>query len=162
MKLPKRNILLAVLLLLVFLLIFSFLSYQQQKIEQQQKKLPQITLVNSEGVQVKFSIEIANTESAREKGLSGRDSLPEGAGMFFVFDSEQPLGFWMPDMKFPIDMIFLDSAYKIVDINENAQPCETREQCPTFVSKKPAKYVLEVNAGLVRKNNIKVGDRAIL
>src|SRR4051812_48326835 len=55
-----------------------------------------------------ISIEVADTPEARERGPSGRESLPQGSGVLFVFDAPATYGFWMKDMRFPIDIVWLD------------------------------------------------------
>ncbi len=86
-----------------------------------------------------------------------RKSLPQDKGMLFVFEKEKIHPFWMKNMRFPLDIIWLDANKKIVDIYQNAQPC--KETCDSIIPKSAATFVLEVNAGFVEKNKIKVGDR---
>ncbi|HIJ99021.1 TPA: DUF192 domain-containing protein [archaeon] len=155
----KAKIFFVILAIAIFAAAFLILS-QQKDVEQ--GNLLEIRLVNSEGKEIKIFAEIADNETELATGLSGRGKIPENRGMFFIFPEEGTLSFWMKDMKFPLDMIFFDSQFNIVDINENAQPCRTVIGCPIYPSKKPAKYVLEINAGLIRKYNIKIGDRAII
>ena len=126
------------------------------------ENLTEIKLVNSQGKQVKVLAEIVDTPEKRSAGLMYREKLGSNRGMFFIFEREQTLTFWMKNTLIPLDMIFMDGNYKIVDINENAQPCESGKICMLYVSRKPAKYVLEVNAGFVEKNNLKTGDRIIM
>ena len=64
----------------------------------------------------------------------------------------------MKNTLIPLDMIFVDSNSKIVDIIENVPPCE-RDECPTYPSKEPAQYVLEVNAGFIQDKGVKIGDQ---
>ena len=79
--------------------------------------------------------------------------------MFFIFPLSARYGFWMKDMNFPIDIIWIDGSYRKVETTTNITP----DTYPTtFHPYLPAKYVLEVNAGFVRKQNIYVGDRIIL
>ncbi|MBI5065729.1 DUF192 domain-containing protein [Candidatus Woesearchaeota archaeon] len=104
---------------------------------------------------LKIPLELAVTNEERSKGLMFRESL-EG-GMLFIFEKKESLYFWMKNTKIPLDIIFLDDSYKIVDLKQNFQACTT-EKCEVYESK-PAKYVLEVNAGLVKDNNIRLGDR---
>src|SRR5690606_29625859 len=66
-----------------------------------------------------FNIEIADTDQARQKGLSGRQKLPRGSGLLFIFPKPDYYSFWMKEMNFPIDIIWLDSDKKIVDIMVN-------------------------------------------
>ncbi len=101
-----------------------------------------------------LKLEIADTPAERTQGLSGRASLPEDAGLFFVFEQPGLYEFWMKDMKFSIDIMWLDENYKVVGIKENATP-ESYPQ--TFLPEQPALYALETNVGFVRKNNIKIG-----
>lgn len=105
-------------------------------------------------------VEVADTPQSRELGLGYRDSLPENQGMLFDFNGQkQPVRFWMKGMRFPLDMIFIADG-KVVQIYENAEPQEgvPDVNMKGYVSNEPVHYVLEVNAGFVEKNNIKVGD----
>lgn len=98
-----------------------------------------------------ISLEVADTEEKREKGLSGRATIRGNHGMLFVFDESGRPQFWMKEMKFPIDIIWISEAGKIVDITHDARP----ESYPnTFSPRAPAKYVLEVSSGWAVKNNI--------
>jgi len=102
-----------------------------------------------------IELEIAQTAEQRVRGLSGRVSLPENSGMLFIFEGEGEYGFWMKEMHFPIDIIWLDENFTVVDIKKNALP----ESYPElFYPKAPAQYVLEVNAGFAEAHNIKEGE----
>ena len=100
--------------------------------------------------------EVVSAFEAREKGLMFRESLAVDKGMLFIFEEEGLYGFWMKNMRFPLDIIWLDLNKKIVDIKENALPCS--ESCEIFSPENKAKYVLEVNAGFTKRNKIKVGE----
>lgn len=102
-------------------------------------------------------IKIADDPTEQSKGLMYRNNLESNSGMLFVFDKDEIRSFWMKNTLIPLDMLFIDRDFKIVDIIENAQPCKTNT-CPSYISKQPAKYVLEVNAGFVKENKIDVGD----
>lgn len=105
---------------------------------------------------VPILLEVADTETARAKGLSGRDRLPDGHGMLFVFDTEDKYGMWMKDMKFPIDILWLDSEYRIVA----AEHVVTPDTYPkVFYPPVPARFVLELPAGFAKENDFKIGDR---
>ncbi len=104
-----------------------------------------------------LKIEIANKEAERIKGLSGRDALAENSSLLFVFEKEAYYSIWMKEMNFPIDIAWLDKDKKIIYLESNVSP-DTYPK--TFVSKEPALYVLEVNAGFFTQNDIKAGDRA--
>lgn len=102
-----------------------------------------------------ISLEIVDTPQAREQGLSGRKNLPDDTAMLFVFDTPDKYKFWMKDMKFPIDIIWLDPLYKIVYIESAVFP-ETYPE--TFEPAEKSLYVLEANAHFAEKNKLKVGD----
>jgi hypothetical protein len=105
------------------------------------------------------SAEVADTLALRAKGLSGRESLGREAGMLFVFDVDDRHGFWMKDMRFPIDIIWLNASGTVVHLVSRAQP----ESYPTiFTPSAPARYVLEVNAGFAEEYDVRDGDRAIV
>ena len=103
-----------------------------------------------------LKVDLASTPETQEQGLSGRSGLEEDSGMLFIFDNPGKYAFWMKDMNFTIDMIWIGEDLSVIYIKENATP----ESYPgTFVSNKDAKYVLEVNALFSKKNNLKVGDK---
>lgn len=95
-----------------------------------------------------ISVEIARAASERKQGLSGRSSLEQYHGMLFIFDHPERYGFWMPDMCFAIDIIWIDADWRIIDISKNVTP----ESYPElFTPTTPALYVLEVGAGTAQK-----------
>lgn len=105
---------------------------------------------------VEIPVEVANDIASRAKGLSGRASLPENAGMLFTFPEPGLHQFWMPDMRFPIDIIWIESGI-VVGISPDAQP-ETDPLYPRRYSPpEPVRYVLEVNAGFARTRGILTG-----
>ena len=101
-----------------------------------------------------IEVEIADTPKTREKGLSGRRALSESMGMLFIFDSPSQYGFWMKDMRFGIDIVWIDENLKIVGIEKKTSP-ETFPQI--FYPDRPIKYVLELPAGFSDKYNIGIG-----
>jgi M6 family metalloprotease-like protein len=105
---------------------------------------------------VPLTVEIAKTLSAQEEGLSGRPSLPIDHGMLFVFDHQDYWSFWMIDMKFPLDIIWFNSAHQVVYFVQNLPPC-TPDNCPYYTPDTAAMYVLEVNAGFVATHHITLG-----
>jgi uncharacterized membrane protein (UPF0127 family) len=106
-----------------------------------------------------FSVEVASTTLARVRGLSGRDGLGEGDGMFFLFSSPGSYGFWMKDMKFPIDIVWINNS-SVVGFAENAapEPGKTLWNLIIYNPPGPVDRVLEVNSGDVKKYGIKAGD----
>jgi uncharacterized membrane protein (UPF0127 family) len=102
--------------------------------------------------------EVVSAFAEREKGLMFRESLAKDKGMLFILEEEGLYGFWMKNMRFALDIIWLDLNKKIIDIKENVQPCGA--SCEILNSDGKAKYVLEVNAGFSKRNKIKVGEVA--
>lgn len=113
---------------------------------------------NNSSVIARVFVEVPDDLEEFARGLMFRTHLPWNAGMLFAFDEEEPRRFWMKNTLIPLDMIFVDSSSKIIDIKENVPPCK-QEECPTYPSKEPAQYVLEVNAGFVQEKGVKIGDR---
>lgn len=107
-----------------------------------------------------IKVDLALTPAEQEQGLSGRTSLAENSGMLFVFDAPGQYNFWMKDMKFAIDMIWLSSDMKVIYIKSDAKPELYPETYGPNVVDGSARYVLEVPDGFSDKNNLKVGDMA--
>ena len=89
-----------------------------------------------------------------------RKKLDEGTGMWFIFSDDAERVFWMKNVSFPLDMIFISRDFKIVDI-KYAEPC-IQDQCTSYVSSKLAKYVLEVNGNFTIRRDIAVGNEVKL
>lgn len=106
-----------------------------------------------------FTTRVAKTAEEREKGLSGTPELRQDQAMLFVYDSDGKWPIWMKDMKYPIDIVWLDKKKTIVYIVKNAPP----ESYPyeQFVPKREARYVLELPAGTVNRKSIKAGAEAV-
>ncbi|OHA85158.1 MAG: hypothetical protein A2408_03460 [Candidatus Yonathbacteria bacterium RIFOXYC1_FULL_52_10] len=104
---------------------------------------------------VPIEIEIVDTLSTREQGLSGRTTLGEREGMLFVFETAEVYRFWMKDMMFPLDIIWIGEDWRVVDITHNALPTSYPA---TFAPQTPARYVLEVPAGTAKRESFAIGD----
>ena len=113
-----------------------------------------LEIVSKTGVHV-FSVEIADTEPEREKGLMFRKKLPDGQGMLFDFQREQDVSFWMKNTYIPLDMIFIQGNGRILRIAENAKPLST----DLIPSEGPVLAVLEVSGGTAHRLGIAPGDR---
>ena len=113
-----------------------------------------IYTTNSE---IMVNVEVADTPQKQSQGLMYRENLKLDHGMLFIFDDESILSFWMKDTLIPLDMIFVDKTFRIINVVDNALPCNI-EPCPDYSSEKPAKYVIEVNAGFAKTNDIEAGD----
>ena len=95
----------------------------------------------------RYSVEIADTEAERARGLMFRDELPAGHGMLFIHEQEGPLAYWMKNTRIPLDILFFDRARRLVSQQRDVPPCSAGDRCPPYPSKAPARYVLELNAG---------------
>ena len=113
-----------------------------------------MTITNSTGERVEVPVEIAATDTERERGLMGRTALAEDAGMLFVFDREQQLSFWMKDTLIPLSIAYINESGRIVDI-QDMQPLDETPHPST----EPARYALEVNGGFFVARGIQVGHK---
>jgi len=102
-----------------------------------------------------FDVEIARTETEREQGLMHRRIFPKNRAMLFVFNPEQMVTMWMENTPLPLDMVFADSRGKIIYVYEGAEPYSRN----LISSLHPVSYVVELNAGTVKADDIKVGQR---
>ena len=108
----------------------------------------------------KLKVEIADTDSKRNKGLGGRDSLALDEGMLFIYAKASSHPFWMKGMRFPLDFIWINGG-KVVDLTLGVLPPVSQAKdadLPIYSSKSEADKILEVNTGVIQKLNIKVGD----
>lgn len=104
-----------------------------------------------------IDVELAQDESKRQLGLMYRDKLEETQGMLFIFDGDETRAFWMKNTVLSLDMIFVNSKDEIVTIHKNTTPYSEQ----SYVSSKPARFVIEVNAGYADRHKISVGDRIV-
>ena len=103
-----------------------------------------------------YDAEIVNTEAARQKGLSGRSSIAVSEAMLFEFESDGLWSIWMKDMKFPIDIVWIDNAQRVVHIERNIKPDAVPHT--QYAPPKPARFVLELASGQAQYANIRVGS----
>jgi uncharacterized protein len=137
--------------------LLSSVAYKEiENILAQEQKQNQTALVTVGGVNLITSL--STTPDAQSKGLAIRDSLNENEGMLFIFETPQKYSFWMKDMKFPIDIIWINQDGKIVHIEKDLPPCVFLLPCPSYAPKDDSLYVLEVVSNFTNKFNINVGD----
>ncbi len=107
-----------------------------------------------------ITVEVADTPASRSLGLSGRASLADGSGLLFIFDTAGDWGFWMKDMQFSIDILFIDAEGTVSTVHSDVSP-QTYQQNPpqVFHPRAPALYVLEVPAGYAKAHNINEGSK---
>ena len=106
----------------------------------------------------KIDVIVADSSDERAKGLSGRDRLNDREGMLFIFSDESQYCIWMKDMKFTIDIIWLNESKEVIDIKKKATPESYPE---SFCPSESAKYVLEISSDKAKQWDIKAGDRAL-
>jgi uncharacterized membrane protein (UPF0127 family) len=106
----------------------------------------------------KFHVECVISPEAVKKGLSGRKKLQEGTGMLFIFPELKEHSMWMPNMKFPLDVIWLDEQFSIVHISYGLRPCEPDQTCPSISSIYSTLYAIEVNAGQAAEYGFRLGQ----
>lgn len=106
-----------------------------------------------------FKARLADDSDERIQGLSGVSSLRANEALLMAFDTDREWGIWMKDMQIPLDILWLDKDRKVVHVVKNASP--DLGTSTTFTPTEPARYVLEVNAGMSTAYNIKVGDEAL-
>ena len=137
---------------LLFLTAFFLLQKKQTSFNQQK-----VTIRNHP-----FMVEIADTDGLRTKGLSGRKDLSPNAGMLFLFPQKGIYSFWMKDMRFPLDFIWIAN-HQVVGLNSGVLPPSQTGNVPTVIN--PVNYadqVLEVNAGFISQYHIQVQDPVML
>ncbi|WP_318311679.1 DUF192 domain-containing protein [Flagellimonas crocea] len=108
----------------------------------------------TDSIKANFDIEIAETEYETQTGLMYRKSMKQNRGMLFIQPSESLQYFYMKNTEMPLDIIYINSGMKIVSFQKNAEPFNET----SLPSNAPAKYVLEINAGLSDQLGLQVGD----
>lgn len=136
---------------LAFLFLFLALFKNSPSNQQAGEKIIQLG-------DAKIAVEVADTDKERTQGLSGRPSLPRDRGMLFVFSSKNRYSFWMKEMKFPLDFIWIDKD-KVVDLTPNVPYPKNGESPVSIIPKVPVDKVLEVNAGVIDSSQVKIGDQ---
>ena len=103
--------------------------------------------------------EVMVKDEDRQMGLMFRPSLPLDHGMLFIFEGPDFHGIWMKNCRFPIDILWLDEAHKVVHLDERVPPCTARDDkdCDVYRPLRKASYVVELNAGQARREKATVG-----
>lgn len=149
MKLKKTFI-----LFLLFAFLFAFFVHWWFA----RQRLPDYSKVQVNIKGKAYTLYLADTAEKRIKGLSNVVSLKKNEGMLFLFDKPDYYSFWMKNMHFPIDLIFVKDK-TTVDIFANIRP---ESYSKSFITKEPANRVIELNAGEVEKLGLSVGDEVLL
>ena len=106
----------------------------------------------------RVQLEVALTDEERQLGLMFRDMLPADRGMLFIFEADGSLDLWMKNMFIPLDFVWVSASGEVVDVRADVQPCRS-DPCPAYGSSKPARAVLEVNAGFASARGVRPGVR---
>ena len=151
-------------LVIVIFIIFGRGFSTGQFLTQNATESAQVQTKESTQVTVKdlvIKVKIADEPKEQQTGLADNSSLALDEGMMFVFDQSKRNTFWMKDMKFAIDIIWIDDQKKIVDIAPNVppEPNKDEKKLTRYKPKSDAKYVLEINAGLSALHNLQIGDQ---
>ena len=121
----------------------------------EQKKYAHALVITAAGIEI--PVEVADTSQKRSLGLGKRSGLKKDWGMLFVFDKRKAHRFWMKDMQFALDIIWLDN-YRIVHILRNVQPVISGEKPTILEPPEAANFVLEIDAGRASVLKLKQGD----
>lgn len=151
MKMILNNKLLSILVLVIGVIVLVAVGFFLTA-GTSSAKLRTLTISGDSSVQV----ELATTEAQQAKGLGGRKSLPADQGMLFLFTDYTVKKFWMKDLSFPLDLIWIYDG-KIVGIEKNLPPAGFNPEV-SYDSPGPVNMVLEVNGGWAETNEIKIGD----
>lgn len=106
-----------------------------------------------------FNLEVADNFRKLSAGLMKHSKVSKDGGMLLVFKNEGRHGIWMLNMKFKIDILWIDSRNRIVDIVEKAEPCTSIFSCQVYRPVKNARYVIELGEGSAKRYKMKVGER---
>ncbi len=109
----------------------------------------------------RFQVEIADDDAERARGLMFRDVLPDGQGMLFIHDRQEPQAYWMKNTRIPLDILYFDEQRRLVSQQRNVPPCSAGDRCPPYPSRRPARYVLELNAGQAAKLGLEDGAELV-
>lgn len=108
----------------------------------------------------RFTVEVADDDQERTRGLMFRDALEDGHGMLFIHDREERQAYWMKNTRIPLDILYFNASLELVSQQRDVPPCSAGDRCPPYPSRAPALYVLELNAGEARR--LKLEDGATL
>lgn len=105
----------------------------------------------------RYTVEVADSDEERARGLMFRDSMPAERGMLFIHDVEEPQAYWMKNTRIPLDILYFDNARRLVSQQRDVPACTLGDGCPPYPSDAPARYVLELNAGQAEAMGLKNG-----
>jgi uncharacterized membrane protein (UPF0127 family) len=153
---------------IVFFLIFFILKNQNinfskltNAVDSSSNEMDKVETATVSTGKISLTLEVADTPDTREKGLSYRKDIGEFDGMLFVFPEESYQTFWMKDMNFDLDIVWLNDKGEVVQVNKNVKASNYNKKNPNLSEKIPSQtpilYVLELPAGKSKELEIKVG-----
>lgn len=104
-----------------------------------------------------FTVEVVSRLEDQILGMMYRESNPNDHGMLFVYTREEPRSFWMKNTRIPLDIMYFDAEYRLINAHFQVQPCR-RDPCESYPSTADAQYVLELNGGIAEKLGVEAGD----
>ena len=110
----------------------------------------------------RYEVEIADDDAERARGLMFRDELATGHGMLFIHEREAPQAYWMKNTRIALDILYFDADRTLVSQQRDVPPCSAGNACPSYPSDEPARYVLELNAGVAEKLGLQDGSELTL
>lgn len=110
----------------------------------------------------RYTVEIADDDEERARGLMFRDELGADRGMLFIHDREEPQSYWMKNTRIPLDILYFDGARRLVAQQREVPPCALGNNCPAYPSSAAARYVLELNAGEAARLQLQNGMQLTL
>lgn len=114
---------------------------------------PDVVDLRAPGAELRFRVEVADTEATRAQGLMHRETMPRFSGMLFVYPQAGPVAFWMRNTLIPLDMLFFDPEGRLTHVHENAVPLDET----AIPGGDNVLFVLEINGGLVDELDIPLG-----
>lgn len=150
-----------IIALIIICFIFAFFGWLVLKPKLSTSSISKSDLTPAYLGNNKILVRLAQTAEEKKQGLSNAEKLDENEGMLFLFPIKQRPVFWMKEMNFPLDFIWIADD-RVVDLTVNLLPAPKDSpinQIPSCQPKRPIDSVLEVNAGFVEKNKIKINDR---
>ena len=112
-----------------------------------------------------LAVEVAETKNERQRGLMERESLPNGTGMLFVYGSASQKRFWMKNTLVPLDIIFVDSNLRVVNVEHASPGFEGESVCSNpdyYCSDRPAQFVVEAERGYANRTGVSPGDQLVV
>lgn len=163
-KTLNENSKLLTIFIIVVLIVILISLYSQTSSSDHLQVLPtpseesELLEVQIEGKDVVFKLEKAEDQTEWATGLMNRSQMAPLRGMIFIFPDSEIRSFWMRNTYIPLDMIFVDQNKRVINIEKNAEPLN---EGPRYTSSSPAKYVIELNAGITSEYDIVSGDQLV-